>query len=146
MGAEMKQRIARVREEASRRGFVGVLVVGRAADRAGDLLYLTGHMPMLAGHPSRYAVKGRGFGVLYIPTDRHEEPSMAITTPFYQAPKNVTDLEINPNLIAGVTAILERHKVKNDRVGFVGMDVITAMLFAELAASNPTVRFVEADD
>jgi Xaa-Pro aminopeptidase len=101
---------------------------------------------MLAGHPSRYAVKGRGFGVLYIPTDRHAESSLAVTTPFFQAPKCVTDVEINPNLTMAVTAILERHRARNDRIGFVGMDVITAMLFAELAASNPTVRFVEADD
>jgi hypothetical protein len=80
---EYAGRIQRVRELAGMRGLEGVVVVGRAPDRNGDMLYLTGHVPMLAGHPSRFAVRGRGLGLLFIPTDPKRKPHVAVTTPFH---------------------------------------------------------------
>ena len=143
---EMNERISRVRAVASQRGFAGLLVIGRAADRAGDLLYLCGHMPMLAGHVSRYAIRGRGLGGLYVPADRRIAPTLAVTTPFYMQSPNVKDVVVNPNFAAGVTAILEKHGARNNTVGLVGMDVVPAAVFDQIARQNVTVRFVEADD
>ncbi|CAH1648735.1 MULTISPECIES: Xaa-Pro peptidase family protein [unclassified Chelatococcus] len=143
---EMKGRVQRARELASMRGFEGVIVAGRAPDRNGDLAYLCGHIPMLAGHPSRFAIRGRGLGLLYIPTDPKANLAIAVTTPFYVPAHGVGETVVNPNIVAGITAILERAGAQRATVGIIGMDVISAMTFAEMTHYNPGVRFIEADD
>lgn len=146
MKEEMDKRVGKLREIASMRGFEGVIVVGRAPDRNGDLMYLCGHFPMLAGHPSRYAVRGRGLGLLYVPTDPKIAPSLAVSTPFYVPGHGIGETVVNPNLVAGITSILEGAKTRGATVGIVGLDIISAMNYAELLQYNPNVRFVEADD
>ena len=146
MREEYESRVRRVRELAGMRGFEGVVVVGRAADRNGDMLYLTGHVPMLAGHPSRFAVRGRGLGLLFVPTDPKQATQLAVTTPFYTPGQGVGGTVVNPNIVRGITDILESCKMGGATVGLVGMDVISAMTYAELVRYNPTIRFVEADD
>jgi Xaa-Pro aminopeptidase len=146
MQSEMKARVQRVRELAGMRGFTGLLVVGRAPDRNGDLLYLCDHVPMLAGHPSRFAVRGRGLGILYIPTDSKLGLQLAVSTPFYVPGVGVEKTVANPNIVAAAAEILKGAGVSGETIGLVGMDVISAMNFAELLQYNPTIRFVEADD
>lgn len=143
---EMERRVRRARELAGMRGFEGLLVVGRAPDRNGDLLYLCGHVPMLAGHPSRFAVRGRGLGLLYVPTDPKVAPELAVTTPFYVAGHGIGRTVVNPNIVAAATDILEGLGAPGRTIGLVGMDVISAMTFDELRRYNPRVRFLEADD
>ena len=58
--AEYEKRLEKTREEAVRRGFSALLVFGLAPRRVGDLMYLTGHQPMLPGHPRRFEFRGRG--------------------------------------------------------------------------------------
>jgi Xaa-Pro aminopeptidase len=53
---------------------------------------------------------------------------------------------VNPNIVRGITEILEAAKMGGTNVGVVGMDVISAMTYAEMLRYNPTIRFVEADD
>lgn len=146
MKNEMKLRVHRVREQAAMRGFEGVLVVGRAPDRNGDVQYLCGHMPMLAGHPSRFAMRGRGLGLLYVPADPKIAPDLAVTTPFYVPGEGIGQTVVNPNIVAAITEIFERQKLQGCTLGIVGLDVISAMTYAELLQYNPRIRFVEADD
>lgn len=143
---EYAGRVQRVRELAGMRGLEGVIVVGRAPDRNGDMLYLTGHVPMLAGHPSRFAVRGRGLGLLFIPSDPKLEPQVVVTTPFHTPAHGVSKIVVNPNIVRGITEVLESARMGGTNIGLVGMDVISAMTYAELLRYNPTVRFVEADD
>lgn len=142
---EMPARVHRAREIAGERGFDGLLVVGQGPDRNGDLLYLCGHVPMLAGHPSRFCVRGRGLGMLFIPTDYRKPTQLAVTTPFFVAGHGVDHTVVNPNLVAAATEILAPLG-KTRRIGIVGLDVISAMTFMELVQANPDVRFIEADD
>lgn len=146
MQDEMPGRVRQVRELAGMRGFSGVIVAGRAPDRNGDLLYLCGHVPMLAGHPSRFAIRGRGFGLMYIPTDHKRPPELAVSTPFYVPGHGIGRTVADPNIVAAMTRILDAHDAAGSTVGFVGLDVISALTFAELDRANPKVRFVEADD
>ncbi len=143
---EMDARVRRAREIAGERGFDGLLIVGRAPDRNGDLLYLCGHVPMLAGHPSRFGVRGRGLGLLYVPTDHRVAPHLAVTTPFYVAGHGVGHTVVNPNIVQAATEILDALNCQGKTIGLVGMDVISAMTYAELLQYNPRIRFVEADD
>ena len=139
-------RVRRVREQAGMRGLEGLIIVGRAPDRNGDLLYLCGHIPMLAGHPSRFAVRGRGLGLLFLPTDPKLRSEVVVTTPFHTPAHGVGGIVVNPNIVRGITDVLEASGLSGATVGVVGMDVISAMTFDELTRYNPTVRFVEADD
>jgi Xaa-Pro aminopeptidase len=143
---QMSKRVQRVRELAGMRGYEGLLIVGRAPDRNGDLAYLCGHVPMMAGHPSRFALRGRGLGLLYIPTDSKMAPQLAVTTPFYVPGHGIGKTVVNPNVVAAATDILEGAGARKQTIGLVGMDIISAMNYAELVHFNPTVRFVEADD
>jgi len=143
---EYASRIRRVREQAGMRGWDGAVVAGRAPDRNGDLLYLCGHVPMLAGHPSRFAVRGRGLGFLFVPTDPKLPTQLAVTTPFYTPGHGVGGTLVNPNIVRGLTDILEAGRMGGTTIGLVGMDVVSAMTYAELLRYNPTIRFVEADD
>lgn len=146
MNDEMRARVRRVREQAAMRGFDGVLVVGRAPDRNGDVQYLCGHMPMLAGHPSRFAIRGRGLGLLYVPADPKIAIALAVTTPFYVPGHDVGRTVVNPNIVQAISDIFEEQKVAGRTVGIVGLDVISAMTYMELLQYNPRIRFVEADD
>ncbi|HEY0917646.1 M24 family metallopeptidase [Devosia sp.] len=143
---EYAGRIQRVRELAGMRGFEGVVVVGRAPDRNGDMLYLTGHVPMLAGHPSRFAIRGRGLGLLFVPTDPRLPTEVVVTTPFHTPAHGVGGITVNPNIVRGITQVLEAGGYSGATLGLVGLDVISAMTYEELVRYNPTVRFVEADD
>lgn len=143
---EYAGRVQRVREQAGMRGLEGVVIVGRAPDRNGDMLYLTGHVPMLAGHPSRFAVRGRGLGFLFIPTDPKLAPEVVVTTPFHTPAHGVERITVNPNIVKGITSVLESAGMSGTNIGLVGMDVISAMSYAELLRYCPTIRFVEADD
>ena len=143
---EYAGRVERVRHIAGMRGLEGLIVVGRTPDRNGDMLYLTGHVPMLAGHPSRFAVRGRGLGLLFIPTDPKLATKVAVTTPFHTPAHGVGGLVINPNIVRGITDILEAAGMEGATVGVCGMDVISAMTYEELLRYNPKTRFVEADD
>lgn len=140
------QRIQRVREQAGMRGLEGLIVVGRAPDRNGDVLYLTGHVPMLAGHPSRFAIRGRGLGLLFVPTDPKLATQVVVTTPFHTPAHGVSGIVVNPNIVRGITDILEASRMSGATVGVVGMDVISAQTYDELLRYNPSVRFLEADD
>ncbi|WP_226582247.1 M24 family metallopeptidase [Acuticoccus sediminis] len=146
MQEEYAGRVQRVRELAGMRGLEGVVVVGRAPDRNGDMLYLTGHVPMLAGHPSRFGVRGRGLGLLFVPTDARQGLHLAVTTPFHTGGHGVTDTVVNPNIVKGITEILQAAGMSGTNVGIVGMDVISAMTYRELERYNPTITFSQADD
>ena len=47
---EFENRLSKVRDEAEKRAFEALVVIGFAPRRAGDLMYLAGHMPLLHGH------------------------------------------------------------------------------------------------
>lgn len=142
---DYKERQARLRAAASERGFDALLVVGRSADRAGDLVYLSGHKPFMAGHTTRYTLRGRGFGGLLIPVDS-DEATLIPTTPFYVEPVGVTDVEPSPDFPAGIGRVLKRRGLEGATIGLVGMDVLTVMLWTDLQRTCPHARFVEADD
>src|SRR5690625_7819508 len=101
------RRSARARKIASTRGNDAVLVIGRAADRAGDLEYLCDHVPFLSGHVSRFTVKGRGFGALLIPTDTEQPVRLLVTTPFYRPAVAVDIIEVHPHFPQGLARLLE---------------------------------------
>ena len=125
MQNEMKERVQRVREISGMRGFSGVLVVGRAPDRNGDLLYLCEHVPMLAGHPSRFPVRGRGLGILYVPTDSKQGLQLAVSTPFYMPGFGVEKTIPNPNIVAAVSEILKDVGALGQTVGIVGTGLVS---------------------
>lgn len=143
---DMEARVRLAREKAGERGFDGLLIAGRAPDRNGDLLYLCGHIPMLSGHPSRFCVRGRGLGLMYIPTDYRIEPQLAVTTPFYVAGHGIGRTVVNPNIVQAATTILDDLGAQGKTIGVVGLDVISAMTWMEVLQYNPRIRFVEADD
>ena len=63
-----------MRDEAEKRAFEALVVIGFAPRRAGDLMYLAGHMPLLPGHTRRFGCRSRGYSALLIPL--HGEPSL----------------------------------------------------------------------
>jgi len=141
-----EERRARVREIASARGHDAVLVIGRAADRAGDLEYLCDHVPFLSGHVSRFTVKGRGFGALLIPTDTEQPVRLLVTTPFYRPAVAVDIIEVNPNFPQGLARLLEQSGLEHADIGLGGFDVLTAMLYQDLTRLAPGALFRQADD
>lgn len=141
-----QERRARVRAIASERGFDATLVIGRAADRAGDLEYLCDHVPFLSGHVSRFTVRGRGYGALLIPTDPEQPVRLLVTTPFYRPPVEVDHVEVDPNFPSGLARLLEQSGLSRADIGLGGFDVLTVTLFQDLTRLVPGALFRNADD
>jgi Xaa-Pro aminopeptidase len=140
------ERRDRVRAIASERGHDATLVISRAADRAGDVEYLCGHVPFLSGHVSRFTVRGRGYGALLLPTDTSKPDRLLVTTPFYRPPVAIEHVEINPNFPAGLADLISQAGLERAQIGLAGFDVLTAGLYHDLLRYRPQADFREADD
>ncbi len=131
-----------VREAAALRGCEGVLVVSRA-DRPGDLLYLAGHRPGMAGHVTRGRLRGRGYGALWMPLEG--APVLMVTTPFYEGgwPEEV---RVGTDFPALIGQTLLDAGAERTTVGLVGEDVLSVLLFREIRQYLPAVRWRICDD
>jgi Xaa-Pro aminopeptidase len=139
---DVERRWRQVRENAALRGCEGVLVVGRA-DRPGDLLYLAGHRPGMAGHVTRGRLRGRGYGALWMPLEG--APVLMVTTPFYEGAW-VELVRIGTDIPALIGQTLRDHGAERSVVGLVGEDVLSVLLFRELRQHLPAVKWMICDD
>ncbi len=141
---EYEARLANVRKEMAKRGFNGLLVFGLAPRRVGDLMYLTGHQPLLPGHPRRYGFKGRGYSVIFVPLQ--QEPCLLTTTPFFEKELFIKEVIYGDDLPEEIaTSVILRGIEKKD-IGIVGMDILGVSLYEDLKRNLPRTRFVAADD
>jgi Xaa-Pro aminopeptidase len=139
---DVERRWRAVRAAAALRGCEGLLVVGRA-DRPGDLLYLAGHRPGMAGHITRGKMRGRGYGALWMPLNG--EPVLMVTTPFYEGGWT-EQVRMGTDFPALIGQTLRDAGAERDAVGLVGEDVLSALLFRETIQHLPSVRWLICDD
>ncbi len=139
---DVRRRWRVVREAASLRGCEGVLVVSRA-DRPGDLLYLAGHKPGMAGHVTRGKLRGRGYGALWMPLAG--APVLMVTTPFYEGGWT-EQIRIGTDFPALIGQTLQDAGAQRASVGLVGEDVLSVLLFREIRQCLPAVRWMICDD
>ena len=142
--AEYEKRLEKTREEAVRRGFSALLVFGLAPRRVGDLMYLTGHQPMLPGHPRRFEFRGRGYSVIVLPVAG--DACLLTTTPFYERDLYLKDVTYVDNLPAAVCKQITKRGLTHADIGIVGMDILGAALYEDLKCELNHVRFYHADD
>ena len=130
------------RQAAALRGCDGLLVIGRA-DRPGDLLYLAGHRPGMAGHVTRGRLRGRGYGALWLPMAG--APVLVATTAFYEG--GWTDnVRIGTDFPETVSDTLREARADRATVGLVGDDVLSVLLHREIGQLLPLVRWIACDD
>lgn len=141
---EYEARMEKVRTEASKRGFHALLIWGLAPRRTGDLMYLTGHQPLLPGHPRRYGFRGRGYSVIILPVD--QEPVLLCSTPFYEDDLYIKDVRYANDLPDEIGKIIRSMDLEKGDIGIVGMDVLAAALYMDLQKELYQAKFYPADD
>ncbi|NLW76872.1 MAG: aminopeptidase P family protein [Methanomicrobiales archaeon] len=141
---EYEIRHTNVRKEMARRGLNGLLVFGLAPRRVGDLMYLTGHQPLLPGHPRRYGFRGRGYSVIFMPLQ--EAPCLLTTTPFFEKELFIKEVIYGDDLPEEVAKAVTRRGLEKKDIGIVGMDILGVSLYEDLKRNLPQTRFVVADD
>ena len=141
---EYETRMQKVRLEASRRGFSCLLVFGLAPRRVGDLMYLTGHQPLLPGHPRRFQFRGRGYSVIVLPIEG--EPCLLTTTPFYESDLYIKEVIYGDNLPDEIRKAIQKRGLEKADIGIVGMDILSVGLYVDLKAELCHARFYGADD
>jgi Xaa-Pro dipeptidase len=141
---EYEQRIEKVRIEASNRGMDCLLIFGLAPRRVGDLMYLTGHQPMLPGHPRRYGFKGRGYSAIILPVEGN--PCLLTTTPFYEKDLYISDVRYGDNLFEDIAREMNKRGLAKADIGIVGMDILAVALYNDLQKELYQARFFTCDD
>lgn len=141
---EYETRIENVRAEGSRRGFSCLLIFGLAPRRVGDLMYLTGHQPLLPGHPRRYGFRGRGYSVIVLPVDA--EPVLICSTPFYEDDLYIRDVRYANDLFAEIGRAVCGYGLERKDIGLVGTDILALSLYEDLQKELYQTRFYPADD
>ena len=141
---EYESRIEKVREEAIRRGFSALIIYGLAPRRVGDLMYLTGHQPMLPGHPRRFGFRCRGASAIILPADG--APCLLTTTPFYEKELYISDVTYVDDLPEAIGERIIRYGLAKADIGIVGMDILGVSLYRDLRRELTRARFREADD
>lgn len=134
----------RTRAEAAKRGYEGLVIVGLAPRRVGDLMYLCGHQPLLPGHPRRFGFRGRGCSAIVLPIVG--DPVLLTTTPFYEKDLFIEDVRYDDDLPMNIANVITEKGLRNSDIGIVGMDVLAASLYQDLCRLLPHVGFFTADD
>lgn len=141
---EFKKRVSRCREEAISRNLDALLIIGKGPDRAGDLKYLANHKPLLAGHPTLYNFRGRGFGALILPVE--DTSTLIVTTPFYEEDVVADEVRVSVNLPEAIANVITRKGLSKAAVGLVGEDVLPLSLYKDITRLLPNVKFVDVGD
>lgn len=141
---EYEQRMSKTRIEASKRGVGCLIIFGLAPRRVGDLMYLTGHQPMLPGHPRRFNFKGRGYSAIVLPIDK--EPCLLTTTPFYEKELYIKDVKYGDDLFANIATEIKKRGLEKSDIGIVGMDILSVTLYRDLKKELYQARFFQCDD
>lgn len=144
---EVRGRQQQARQEAAARGYDALLVAGRSFyDRAGDLAYLTRHLPPFpaTAHTPGHVAWGHAFLVLPCP----DGPGILIADPAGVRRDLVVADEVvqGPDLAALLVGALRRLRLATGRVGVVGDDLWPAALREELTSRMPALQLVAADD
>ena len=141
---EFATRLQLCREIAADRGLDALLVIGKGPERGGDLLYLTNHKPILAGHVTLYNFRGRGYGALLIPLE--DDPVLVATTPFYEKDIAVTEVKVSSDFPFMIGEVITAKRLSRSIIGLVGEDVLTVTLYKDLFRHLPQAQFIKADD
>ncbi len=141
---EYSGRLENVRKEALRRGYSCLLIFGLAPRRVGDLMYLTGHQPVLPGHPRRYNFRGRGMSAIVLSID--QEASLVVTTPFYESDLFIKNIKYGDNLPEEISKSIKAYGLQKTDIGIVGTDILPVSLYYDLKAELNHARFFPADD
>lgn len=141
---EYERRMFATRAEAAKRGFDALVIVGLAPRRVGDLMYLTGHQPLLPGHPRRFGFRGRGCSAIVLPIVG--DPVLLTTTPFYEPELYIQDVRYDDDLPLNVANVITEMGLQRSDIGIVGMDVLAASLYHDFCRLLPHVGFHTADD
>ncbi len=141
---EYETRMANARTEAALRGLSCLLVFGLAPRRIGDLMYLTGHQPLMPGHPRRFGFRGRGYSVIVLPVK--QDASLITSTPFYEKDLYIKDVTYQDDIPAQIGRDLAARGLDRADIGIVGMDVLAVGLYEDLRAELPHCRFYPVDD
>ena len=119
---EYASRIEKVRDEAIKRGFSALIVYGLAPRRVGDLMYLTGHQPMLPGHTRRYNFRCRGASAIILPIEG--DPVLLTTTPFYEKDLYISNVTYVDDLPAAIGERITQMGLAKADIGIVGTDIL----------------------
>lgn len=142
LAADVQRRWQACRHAVALRGGDGLLVVSRA-DRSGDLYYLAGHRPGMAGHVTRGRLRGRGHGALWLPLEG--PPVLMVTTPFYEGGWT-EQVRIDTDFPRLVGETLRESGAGRASVGLVGEDILSVLLHREIVQHLPGVRWLPCDD
>lgn len=140
---EFENRLSKVRDEAAKRAFEALVVIGFAPRRAGDLMYLAGHMPLLPGHTRRFGCRSRGYSALLIPL--HGEPSLIKGLPSGGI-EYIKDVYADNDLASALKKAIHKHGLERKDIGLVGSDILSVALYEDIRAECPNTRFYFADD
>lgn len=141
---EFERRIFNTRAEAAKRGYEGLIIVGLAPRRVGDLMYLCGHQPMLPGHPRRFGFRGRGCSAIVLPIVG--TPVLLTTTPFYEKDLYIEDVRYDDDLPMNITNVITEMGLQDSDIGIVGMDVLSAAVYQDICRLLPHAGLFAADD
>ena len=141
---EYKQRIRNTQVEAARRGYSCLLIFALAPRRVGDLLYLTGHQPLMPGHPRRFGFRGRGYSAVVLPVNL--TPCLITSTPFYEDDLYLTDVTYHDNIPEELGRVVRKYGLEKADIGIVGMDILSVELYEDIKAELCQARFYRADD
>ena len=143
---EFVARQARSREEAVRRGWDGLVVIGRSFyDRPGHLAYLTNHFPPFPTMADLEDWRGMGHGVLVLPCQG--DPTLLVDGRAYREDLvAVDDVRLETDLSRGVAEIIREKGLHPGQLGVVGWDVWPVSMYQRLREALPGVVWLPADD
>ena len=143
---EILGRIERVRAAAERRGWDGLLVVGRSFyDRVGHLAYLSNHFPPFPASPFVGNSRGLGHGLLLIPV--HGPPTLLVDGRAYRRDLvAIDDVRADNDLVQSLIDLLTERGLGRGRLGLVGEDLFPRAMDRPLQHALPSLVLESADD
>ncbi len=143
---EILGRIDQARKGAARRGFDGLVVIGRSFyDRTGDLAYLTNHFPPFPATVFSETQKGLGHGLLLLPVEG--EPALIIDGRAYRKEMMVIDeIRADTDLARGLVEAVRDRRLASARLGLVGEDIMPLAMYRAIIEALPQMRLEAADE
>lgn len=143
---EILGRVERVRLATQRRGFAGLLVVGRSFyDRVGHLAYLTNHFPPFPASPFVGESRGLGHGLFLLPAKG--EPTLLVDGRAYRRDLvAIDDVRADNDLVGGLIELLRERNLANGRIGLVGEDIFPRAMDRPIHEALPELVLEPCDE
>lgn len=142
--SEIWERIERVRAEARRAGWEGLIVIARSFyDRPANIAYLANHFPPFANTMFWGPWQGTGHALLILPLN--DQPILFSDTTIRRDMVAIEDCRMTRNLVGGLIEGLSARALTKGRVGLIGDDIMPLAMFRELSTQLPELVLEPAD-